>query len=245
MEGLSLIDYLKGLLLKKEPSTCQIEDKEVLYHLKLLKELELRDFLIPRIILKALDFHYSWEEVKEYIINYPHHYYPVYKNTLDNYLGYVRLRDLVSGSKTAIFNWRDFIFPPLTLPETLPVLSAIEKFRKENVLVAFVVDEHSEFIGIVRFIDIMEDIFLGTAKCYKADPEGWITLPASTKLRIIERCYQIKLPEGNFETISGLILDLLKRIPRSGERISIPPLQIEILEADERKIDKVRIKITS
>ncbi|MCS7199638.1 MAG: CBS domain-containing protein [Caldimicrobium sp.] len=240
-------DLIRNFFLKKFPKNTSLrnteEKEELLFLLQNFKELELRDFLIPRINLKALDLNSTWEEVKEYIINYTHYYYPVYKNTLDNYVGYIRLRDLVPGLDKTLYNWHDFLFPALTLPETLPILSAVEKFRKENVKLAFIVDEHSEFIGIVRFKDIVEDLFLEIGMCYKPDSQGWITIPASTKLRRIERCYKIKLPEGNYETLSGLILDVLKRIPSKGETLSIPPLQIEILEANERKIDKVKIKI--
>lgn len=246
MEDPSLLSFLRSLLFRKflhTQSDSSIPDEFLFQAIERLKELEVRDFLIPRIHLKGLDINYSWEEIKDYVINYTHHYYPVYRGTFDHYLGYVSLRDLIPGFKRGLYNWQDFMHPALTLPEGLSITAALEKFRKEDLKLAFVVDEFSEFVGIIRFKDIVEDLFLGAQKCYKSDPEGWIIIPATTKLRILERCYQIEFPEGDYETLSGFILDTLKRIPKKGERFTIPPLEIEILEGDERKIDKVRIKI--
>lgn len=248
MEDSSLLKFLKSLLFRKE-SSQELESAPVKEEwIKLFERLEdlyIRDFLIPRLYLKALDVDYTWEEIKEYIVRYPHHYYPVYRTTLDHYLGYVSLRDLMPGFLQGLYNWQDFIQPALTLPEGLPIISALEKFRLQNLKIAFVVDEHSEFVGIVRFKDIVEDLFLGTQKCYPADPEGWITLPAITKLRILEKCYQVEFPRGDYETLAGYILENLKRIPERGEKFTIPPIEVEILEADERKIEKVRIKFIS
>lgn len=248
MEDPSILSFLRSLLFRKFLQTDQgapFPEEELLQAFERVKELEVRDFLIPRIHLKGLDINLSWQEIKEYVITYTHHYYPVYRGTLDHYLGYVSLRDLVPGFKGEVYNWQDFIHPALTIPEGLSITAALEKFRQGSLQLAFVVDEFSEFVGIIRFKDIMEDLFLGVQKCFKADPEGWIELPATTKLRIMERCYQIEFPKGDYETLAGFILDNLKRIPKKGERFTIPPLEVEILEADERKIDKLRIKILS
>ncbi len=248
MEESSLVRFLKSLIFGKESieeSEESPQREEWLQIFERLESLSVRDFLIPRLYLKALDIDYTWEETKEYIVRYPHHYYPVYRTSLDNYLGYVSLRDLLPGFLQSLYNWKDFIQPALTLPEGLPIVSALEKFRQQNLKIAFVVDEHSEFVGIVRFKDIVEDLFLGTQKCYPADQEGWITLPAITKLRVLEKCYQIEFPRGDYETLAGFILENLKRIPQKGEKFTLPPIEVEILEADERKIDKVRIKFLS
>lgn len=244
MEEPSLIELLKSLFKKKGEEIEDLTPEEIEFFSDLLdlKELEVRDFLIPRTQLKAIEEGLSWEEIKEYVILHPHTYYPVYRGSLDHYLGYVSLKDLVRGFKGSCFNWKDFMKEALTLPETMPVLKAVQKLKAKNLALGFLVDEHSEFVGIFRLKDFFEAIFFSPAKCFKADPEGWIRLPAVTKLHLLERCLSLEFPEGNYETLSGFILDHLKRIPQKGEKFIIPPIEVEVLDADPSKIKELKIR---
>ncbi len=211
-------------------------------NLSRLLNLKVKDFLIPRNQIKALELSLSWEEMIKFLAQNPHSFYPVYKGTLDHYLGYVSLKDLVKGLEKREFDWQEILSPPLTLPENLDMFSALQKMQEKEVLLAFVVDEHSELIGIFNLYEFMEEAFSLTKNHFKVDPEGWITLPASTKLYKIERHLRLKLPEGYYETIAGYILYHLQRIPKEGEKFILPPFEIEIIQAEAQKIEKVRIR---
>lgn len=113
---------------------------------------------------------------------------------------------------------------------------------EKEVELSFIVDDLSEFVGIFSLKDILKEFFSFSHKYLKIDPEGWITLPALTKLREIEKFLKYKFPEGNYETIAGFILDNLQRIPKEKEKLSIPPFEIEIIKADDKKIEKIRIR---
>ncbi|PMP69127.1 MAG: hypothetical protein C0190_00550 [Thermodesulfobacterium geofontis] len=263
MDSSSILEFIRSFFKKKPKDFSEIEEeiKEVLKDFKeerilsefeeklllaffSLKSLEVRDIVIPRNILTGLEISLPWQEIKKVIMQRSHYFYPVYKETLDNFSGYISLKNLLKGFDKEDFNWQDFIKPPLIIPENISLVSALEKFTEKKLEIAFVVDEHSELTGIVRLKDIFNELLKTELQCPHPDQEGWMILPGTFKLRELEECLKIKLPKGDFETISGLIINHLKRIPKKGEKIKIDPLEIEIVKADERKIEIVKIRIS-
>lgn len=261
MEEGSFLEILKALFKKKpkEFSEAEEEFKELLKDFKesdilgeleerlLLevlnfKNIEVRELVIPRSQLVGLEVSMSWEEVKEKISKTPYTYYPVFKQVLDNFLGYVSLKDLVRGINQNVFTWQDFIKEPLIIPENISLTSALEKLSEKRLRLAFVIDELSEFTGIIRLKDILEEVILKEFKCHLPDKEGWYVFPGITKLREVEKCLNIKIPKGDYETISGFVIDNLKRIPKKGEKFKIIPLEIVILDSDERKIKELKVR---
>jgi CBS domain containing-hemolysin-like protein len=226
---------------KEERILSEFEEKLVLAFFS-LKSLEVRNVVIPRNILEGLDISLSWQEIKKTVIQKPHSFYPIYKEILDNFLGYVSLKDLIKGFEENNFQWQEYIKPPLIIPENIPLVSALEKMTEKKVEVAFAVDEHSELTGIIRLKDIFKELLKTEQKCPHPDKEGWLILPGTFKLKDLEESLKIRLSKGDFETISGLIISHLGRIPKKGEKIKIGPLEIEIIKADERKIEIVKLK---
>lgn len=263
MDSNSILDFIKSFFKKKPKHFSEVEEeiKEVLEDYKdervlsefeeklvlaffSLKSLEVRDIVIPRNMLIGLEMSLSWQEIKKAIIQNPHYFYPVYKENLDNFSGYVSLIELMKGFDKDNFNWQEFIKSPLIIPENISLVSALEKMTEKRVEIAFTVDEHSELTGIIRLKDIFNKLLKSELQCPHPNQKGWIFLPGTFKLRDLEECLKIKLPKGDFETISGLIISHLKRIPKNGEKIKIEPLEIEIIKADERKIEFVKTRIS-
>lgn len=244
MEESSFLELIKSIFGKREQVFEELTHDEEAFFKEFLafKELEVADFLIPRNLIESLDLTLSWEEVKSFVIANPHSLYPVHGGTLDHYKGYIKLKDIVRGFNSSIFNWQDYIKPALTLPKNLAILTALRKLGEQELDLAFVVDELSELVGIIRIEDILKELFFTPKRCLRSEPNGWFTLAGTTKIRLIEKCLGITFPDGDYETIAGFILDNLKRIPEQGEKFSLPPLEIEITKADEKQIKEVRIK---
>lgn len=226
---------------KDERVLSEFEEKLILAFFN-LKSLEVRDLVIPRNILIGLEVSLPWQEVKRIIVQNTYYFYPVYKKILDNFIGYIALKDLAKGFDRDIFIWSDFIKPSLVIPENISLISALEKLIEKKAEIAFVVDELSELTGILRLKDIFKELLKIELKCPAPDHEGWVMLPGTFKIRELEKCLKIELPKGEFETISGLIINQLKRIPKKGEKIKFPFLEVEILKADERKIEIVKVR---
>ncbi len=262
MEDGSILEALKGLFKKKPKETEEVKEelKEVLEELKKdqlltpleeklfldllkLRELKVRDLTIPRHLLKGLDEKKTWKELKEIVISHPYHFYPTYQEVLDNFTGYVSLKDLVPGLVKEEFDWKPYIKPALTLPEHISLNFALEKLIEKKLRIAFVVDELSELSGILRLKDIMKELLIEETCPFLKDKEGWFLISGSTKIKDLEKCLNVSLPEGNFETISGFVIDAIQRIPKPGEEFFIPPFEVKIISADKRKIDSLKLKI--
>ncbi len=262
-EFLEIIKHLKGFLKKKkDPEEIKEDFQEFLEDLKEeeaitpieedlflqildLKTLELGDFLIPRPDIIWMDKNDPWPAVKEKIAEYPHHYYPVCQKVPDNYLGYVSLKDLVKGINLKNFHWSLYVKKSLVLPRELPIISALEKIKVTSAQLIFVIDENSEFIGIVLLKDIFEEIFYFNQICPTKDEKGYFVVSGKTKIRLLERCLNLTFPEGNYTTLAGFIMDQFKGIPPKNTRLTLPGLEIEIMDADERTIKLVKIKTQS
>jgi CBS domain containing-hemolysin-like protein len=227
--------------LKEEEAITSVEE-ELLLNIINLKELELGDFLLPRPDIVWFEQGMPWQEVKNILAMNPHHYFPVYSGTEENYLGYVSLKDLVRGINLEEFNWFRYVRPALTLPKSLSIISSLEKMRMNSVEMVFVVDENSEFIGIVLLKDIIDEVFLVKEQCVAQTEEGGFILPGKTKLRVVGRCFNLKFPEGDYHTLAGLIMEHYKGIPQAGTKISFDTFDVEILDADERRIKLVKLK---
>lgn len=262
MEEPSLWEFLKSLFKKKGKNFSEIKEEieEILKEFKKegvlffleeklileifnLRNLEVRDFTIPRTNLIGLEISYSWEKVKEIVSKHPHYFYPVYRDTLDQFVGYISLKKLAYGFDKVDFLWQEFMEPLLVLPENLSIILALEKLIEKKLQLAFVVDEWSEFTGILTLKNILEDIFFSEKKLFITDSEGWFLVPGTTKIRELEKHFNIELPKGDFETISGLIIDYLNKIPQEGDELEIYPLQIKILKADPKKIEELKIRV--
>ncbi len=240
-EKRSLFTHLKSLFNRRKKD-LSLEREPFLQEFLFLKKRKISEFLIPLNQVKGIDLNLSWEEIKEYVIKNPCFYYPLYQGTIENYKGYISLRDLVKGFSFSFYNWQDYIRTALTLPENLSVLDCLQRLNEEDLDLAFIIDEFSEFIGIVFLKDIIKELFFVPKRCFKSDPLGWIILPATTKLHLIEKCLKIKFPEGKFETLAGFIIEKIKSLPKPGERLIIPPLEIEVLKADEKQIKELKLR---
>jgi len=239
-------EEIKELLedFKEENILSGFEENFILNFLE-LKNLEVRELVIPINRLIGLESSMTWKEVKGVISEFPHLFYPVYRKSIDNLEGVASLKELVRGLSKEEFDWKAAVEEALMIPENISVVSALEKLVEKRKKIAFAIDEHSELTGMFRMKDVFRELVKNEIICPHPDPEGWILLPATFKLRHLEKCFNIELPKGDFETISGLIISHLKRIPAPGERIWIPPLEAEILRATPRKIELLKVRIHS
>lgn len=184
-------------------------------------------------------------KVKENLYNI----YPVSDGKFDNLLGVVYLKDLFGKIDEPGFSISQVIRPAQFLPENLSVYSALEQFRKTAIKYGIVTDEFGGIEGIVTLKDIMEGLV------------GQVP-DAGEELEIIERSDGTWLVDGqysfydfleyfdmedlysehDYNTLSGLILEILERVPRTGEKLTWLCFEFEIVDMDAARIDKVLVK---
>jgi putative hemolysin len=186
-----------------------------------------------------------------------HSRYPVARGNLDEILGIVYAKDLLTCSLTgAPINVTAAIQEPLFVPKGVLALTALELFRERQLDVALVVDDYGSIIGLVTANDVLETLVgdipvlgeLFKPKAVKREDGSWLVdgmLPIDefkAALRVDE------LPgasQGQYETFGGFVMKSLRRIPSVADRFDWNGLQFEVLQMDGRRVDKVQISMKS
>ena len=173
---------------------------------------------------------------------------PVYEGRIDNIVGIVHAFRLlgVDPTKDSI---RDLMDPPIFVPESQPVLDLLAQLQKAGQGMAVVVNEYGGAEGVVTVEDIIEEIVGEIEDEYDVDQfqirrlgPGQYEVEGRTPVEYLNRALGLDLPEGeDYESIAGLVLDRLKRMPKVGEWIQVAGVVIEVVQLTDRAIKAVRI----
>ncbi len=220
-------------------------DTEILKNALDFGNVKVRDCLVPRIDIKAIDFNSTIKELEEMFITSRHSKLLVYKENVDNIIGYVHHLDLHKKPKSI----KSILIPILITNESKSANDMLNEFSKTHKSIALVVDEYGGTAGIITAEDIMEEIF-GEIEDEHDDvveeqesvtEDGVYTLSAKLEVDYLNEKYNIGLPEGDYETLGGFIVANLEDIPNDNEVFVIENYEIKILEASDKRIEKVEI----
>ena len=209
------------------------------------------DVMVPRQEIKGLDLDRSWEENLALMRSSDHDRLPVYRDDIDNIVGVVRVRELLpelaNGTLTQprlLERMRD----PYFVPEGTPLNKQLLNFQQHRRRSAFVVDEYGDVQGLITTQDIIHEIVgeidrdasavdLGVTK----ESDRSYVVDASANVRQLNRVMNWNLPTDGPKTLNGLIVEQLETIPESGTGVTVANYPIEILDASEHGIKKVRV----
>ncbi len=208
-----------------------------------LDDRTLRQVLVPRLDVVAFAQDQPAAEVLAELVRTGHSRAPVHEGDLDRVLGWVHVRDLV-GSEEPV---GAVVRPALVLPETVRVLDALRRLQSDRQQLAVVVSEHGGVEGLVTMEDIVEEIvgeiydeFDRDLDEVRRDEHGALVLAGSFPVHDLADL-EVGLPEGNYATVAGLVLDHLGHIPEAGETVEIDGWRIEVLKMKGRAIAQVRL----
>lgn len=212
------------------------------------KSVKVRECMIPRIDIVAIENTASIDELREIFIKTGYSKILVYKETIDNLIGYVHSSVLFKKPKTI-----DEVLSKLIIaPETKPANELLPEFTKEHKSIALVVDEFGGTAGIITIEDIVEKIF-GEIQD-EHDDENLIEIQLDDnsfifssrhEVEYLNEKYELDIPEGDYETLSGYILNLTGDIPKEADVIATPQLKILIKTMVGIRIDKVQIFVSN
>ncbi|WP_093395475.1 hemolysin family protein [Thermodesulforhabdus norvegica] len=208
-----------------------------------------REIMVPRTDVTAVPAGTSLEEVVKVIVESGHSRIPVYENTLDNIIGIIHAKDLLRYWGQTDTEARSLVRAPYFIPETKKISAVLAELRNKKSHLAIVVDEYGGTAGILTLEDIIEEIIGDIMDEYDSD-EHWITenddgsliVDARLDVEDLEEYLNVSFPEGKFESVGGLIFSLIGRVPQKGEVIQWGDLEMEILAATDRKVEKVLIR---
>jgi len=209
------------------------------------RSVKLRECMIPRTEIVALEENVSVENLKQTFINSGHSKIPIYSDSIDNIIGYVHSADIFKNPENIKSIFRSII----VVPETMLANVVLSMFIAQNKSIAVVVDEFGGTSGIVTMEDVIEEIFgeIDDEFDFEDFTEKKITdqefiFSGRLEIDYLNEKYQLKLPESDeYETLAGLIIHHHESIPALADQINIKNLTFEILEASETRIEKVRL----
>jgi len=208
-----------------------------------------REVMIPRIDVVAVKADEPIEEVVKTIVESGHSRIPVYEETLDNIIGIVHAKDLLKYWGQQGVAASQFVRPPYYVPETTKISSVFKELRSRKSHMAVVLDEYGGTAGILTLEDIIEEIIGDIMDEYDneevwivTNQDGSLTVDARLDVEDLEDYLGVDLPEGKFESVGGLIISLLGRVPVKGEKVVVGGIEMEILHATDRKIEKIIVR---
>ncbi len=218
-----------------------------------LGERTVRDIMRPRIDIDAVDVDTPPDEIIGAIAMAGYSRLPVYEDSLDKILGYVSIKDVL---RTSWMGWpadlRRMMRKAVFVPETMPLDRLLELFRKERTPFAIVLDEYGGTDGLITLDDVLEELVGEIRDDRRVDepadfverPDGSFLVEGSAAIEKLAARFGIDLgmEPRDYETVSGLVLTELERLPSAGDSLTWQGLVIEVVDMDGRRIDKLLIR---
>jgi CBS domain containing-hemolysin-like protein len=208
-----------------------------------------REVMTPRPDIVAIRADATLGELRALLREQAYSRVPVYKDSLDNILGVVFVKDLVQLTDADERTVAAIMRPAHVVPETKPVSDLLREFQHRRVQIAIVVDEYGGTAGLVTLEDLLEEIVGEIRDEYDEESEpiadlGDGVFAFSGKVDIDELADRlgVAIAREGFETVGGYLLARLGRVPAVGESLDIDGLGVEVLEAERRRVTKVRVR---
>jgi putative hemolysin len=223
------------------------EERDMIERVLRLADKPVRAIMTPRTEIAWIDRTDPAREIAAALKSAPHSRFVVCDGAIDNVVGVVQAKDLLDrildGKEMSI---AAALRQPIVMPDTVTALDALERLKADPLGMALVLDEYGSFEGVVTEADVLGAI-VGEAEepppaGAAAPPEGVLLLDGMTPIDELKDRLQLPdLPaEGSYHTLAGLLLALLRRVPRIGDRIVFAGWLFEVIAMDGRRVDRVR-----
>lgn len=233
--------------LKAERDDDQIEiDTEIFENAVEFKTIRIRDCMVPRTEIVAVDIDEPIHELNKVFIQSGHSKIVVYKDNIDEVVGYCHHLELFKKPKAIM----DILTPIIIVPESALANDLLVQFIAERKSLALVVDEFGGTGGIVSMEDVIEQIFGEIEDEYDSDDlleqkisEHEYLLSARHEIDYLNEKYNWNLPTGDYETLSGLLLSMTEEIPKKGDSVALGEFVFTVVTKLEHRIDTVKVRI--
>ncbi len=210
--------------------------------------IKLRECMVPRPEIMAFELDTPMEEIKQNFIETGYSRILIYKNSIDNIIGYINSKDFFKNPK----NSRSMLNRIIIVPETMVAHKLLSLFIKEKKSVAVVVDEFGGTAGMVTIEDIMEEIFGEIEDEHdtvdleeKQISDNEFIFSGRFEIDYLNDKYNLGIPKiDDYETLAGFILYHHESIPKINQKINIKPFLFEIVKMSKTRVELIKLKIT-
>ncbi len=237
----------------EEEGILEEEEGELIHSILEFSDTQVNEVMTPRTDIIALPLTSTVREARDRIIESKYSRLPVYREQIDNVEGVVYVRDLLqywtNGREDEPI--KSLLRPAFCVPETKAVAQLLEEMQKTHIQLALVIDEYGGLAGLVTVEDILEEIVGEIEDEDTATDEvvqiieasdGYYDVLGSTEVGKIERLFDLEIEDDDFTTIAGLVISESGYVPRAGAQLTFRGLDVEVLEADERRIARLRLR---
>ena len=217
-----------------------------------VSEIQVRDVMVPRSQMVVIQRDEPPERILPVVVESGHSRFPVVGEDRDEVVGILLAKDLLryfAGGGEGQFDIRECVRPAVFIPESKRLNVLLKEFRVSHNHMAIVVDEYGGVSGLLTIEDVLEQIVGDIGDEYDVDEgegirkegERTFAVPALTRIDEFNRAFGTRFSDEEFDTIGGLVLHELGRMPRRGEAIEIGGLELKVLRADRRRIETLRV----
>jgi CBS domain containing-hemolysin-like protein len=239
-----------------DESDLDTHERALLSNVLRLQGITAYDVMLPRADITAMPEDSTLEQAIALIQKEGHSRYPVYRESLDEIVGMVHIKDVFAAfGRDGPFDLKSILRKPLFVVPSIPVLDLLLQMRQSRIHMALVVDEYGGIDGIVTIEDLVETIVGDISDEHDEDatphmterPDGTIELDARMPIAAFEAHLGPVLTDEerahDIDTVGGLVFTLAGRVPAKGELVSHPSgLEFRILDADPRRIRRLRVR---
>jgi magnesium and cobalt transporter len=217
-------------------------------------DLQVRDIMIPRTQMVCLRREDPIARILAAMVESRHSRFPVLDGDRDDVAGILLAKDLLrlyAGATPAIFDMREYLRPAVFVPESKRLNVLLRDFRDSRNHMAIVVDEYSGVAGLVTIEDVIEQIVgdiddefdVEDDQNIRREDERQFSVRGSTRIDEFNQYFNAELPETEFDTVAGLVMKQLGRMPRRGESVMLGVFEFRVMRTDRRRIDSLRVTI--
>jgi magnesium and cobalt transporter len=243
------------IALLREASERGLLDEEALSMVEGVLEvadLQVRDIMVPRVQMVFVRRDDSAAKILPVVVESGHSRFPVMDEDRDNIAGILLAKDLLRMYASATrekFDIREYMRPAVFVPESKRLNVLLKEFRRNRNHMAIVVDEYGGVSGLVTIEDVIEQIVgeiddefdVEDDSNIRRESERQFAVRGVTRIDEFNEYFSVTLPEGEYDTVAGLVMKQLGRLPRRGETLGIEGFEFRVVRSDRRRIDTLRV----
>ena len=230
-----------------DPETAQDNEMKLFQNALDFPELRVRDCMVPRVEIDAIDIDSSIEELKRLLIKTRYSRIPVYRDSIDNIVGYASSRHLFSNPQSV----DEMVLETVFVPESQSAQKVLSELIKSQKSLAIVIDEFGGTAGMATIEDILEEIFGeiedehdDTYLVDKRVSDNEFVFSGRQTIEYLNQQYGLDIPESDdYDTLAGYILFASENLPQTGEAMTLGKLQIKILRTTSSRISMLQVKV--
>lgn len=230
------------------------DEKEMIGQIFLLDQTTVREIMVPRIDMMAIERNSSFTAIRDMVKRDGHSRFPVYDGTIDKIVGLLYVKDMFNNMPQPgeVFAIDQYLRPPYLVPESKVIGELLKEFKSNKRHIAIVIDEYGGVAGLVTLEDILEEI-VGDIQDEHDVEEAEFTATGLREYRVDGGMLLGKLLEeigleydhAEYDTVGGLIYDLVGSVPKEGAKVNWQELEFEILRLRGQRILTVRVRVVA